>query len=166
MRSHRLKGLPQITPLKIMDIYVLIECVKDDSHCIIKFCLSMLLSSQKVFYVIKEVLNLTKHHWYHSLKFLIPTWDDQQATPLVGKCKRRFPQKITSSAQVIERNFTSIILLLLARPCIYRFILKRTNNVGLHPPINTISHDLFSSKQQSRATKAKDYSHSWIWDFK
>lgn len=65
--------------------------------------------------------------------------DDQPATPLVRKRKRRVAQKITSSAQVIERNFTSIILLLLVRPCTHRFILKRTNNLGLHPPINTIS---------------------------
>jgi len=73
------------------------------------------------------------------LKFLIPPSDDKPATPLVRKCKRRVAQKITSSAQVIVRNFTSKMLLLLVAPCTYRFILKRTNNVGLHPPVNTIS---------------------------
>ena len=71
----------------------------------------MLLSSEKVFYVrnavMKEVLNLSKHH----LKFLIPPSDDQPATPLVRKRKRRVAQKITGSAQVIERNFTTIIII-------------------------------------------------------
>jgi len=73
------------------------------------------------------------------MKFLIPPSDDKPATPLVRKCKRGVAQKITSSAQVIERNFTSIMLLLLVGPCRYRFILKKTNKLSLHPPINTIS---------------------------
>ena len=80
---------------------------------ILSFMFQYFISSEKVLYtritVMKEVLNLSKCHWYHDSKFLI----HHQMTSLQLHWKgqeqeQRLAQKITGS-HVNKWSFTTII---------------------------------------------------------
>ena len=76
----------------------------------------MLLSSEEVFYVrnavMKKALNLSKHHWDHNLKFLIPQMTSQQIHWL-GTAKEELPRKLQNcfcSGNWKEFYFNNIII--------------------------------------------------------